>query len=371
MSHNFCPYYNQGLLIESTPAGQTQIAMCCWQMRKSVDTVDFHSDYLNDLRKESVSNIPSVCSPYCHQPGHIANERELAHNESWIDSDNQIKIKKLHVKQGLTCNLTCISCSTQYSSAWNKDYRKFVPGAPLVKLKKHPEKQWQNLDLRYVEQLHFDGGEPLLGTDHVELLRYLRSIDQLKNVTINYNTNGTVWPTDEVIELWSETKWVRLFFSLDGVESTFEYTRYPAKWHQVVDNMQKFQQLKGPCLLLEVNAIIGIHNIFNIPDFYHWWKNNFQFGNQGDPTNIFVRAIEPNSHGGKVLDLQFLPGALKPAARELLQQYSEIPGAKNLIPLLNKNNTDNNQWLIYFEKLDQIRGTDWRISLSEKLNTNT
>jgi hypothetical protein len=370
MSDNFCPYYNQGLLIESTPAGQTQIAMCCWQKRKIVDIVDFKSDYLNNLRHEAAGKIPSACSAYCHRPGHVANERELAYNESWRDTDNQIKIKKLHLKQGLVCNLTCISCSSQLSSAWNKDYRKFVPDAPLVKLKKHPEKQWQHLDLSNLEQVHFDGGEPLLGTDHIELLRHLKNIGQLKNVTVNYNTNGTIWPSDEVIELWTETKWVRLFFSLDGVGSTFEYTRYPAKWNQVTDNMQKFQQLKGPCLLLEVDAIIGIHNIFNIPDFYQWWKNNYQFSNQGDPINIFVRAIEPSSYGGKVLDLQFLPMSLKPAAMKLLQEYIEIPGVKDLIPLLNKNNVNNNQWLTYFEKLDQIRGTDWRNNLSEQLNIN-
>jgi hypothetical protein len=368
-SDNFCSYYNQGLLIVSSPEGQTRVAMCCWQKRKNVNFVEFDSDYFTKLRNESTHKIPAACSVYCSKPGHIANERELAQYEPWYDRNNQVAIKKLHLKQGLTCNLTCISCSSELSSAWNKDYRKFVPDAPIVKLKKETQKQWQHLDLSSVEQVHFDGGEPLLGTDHIDLLKHLKNIGQIKNVTVNYNTNGTIWPSNEVIELWSEAKWVRLFFSLDGVGTTFEYTRYPAKWDQVVENMYKFQQLKGPCLLLEVNAIIGIHNIFNIPDFYQWWKDNYQISNQGDPTKIFVRAIEPSSYGGEVLDLKFLPAAIKPLAMKMLQTYTHVPGVKDLMLILNKyddNSSSDVRWLSYFEKLDQLRGTNWQDSLSEE-----
>ena len=368
-SDNFCSYYNQGLLIESSPAGQTRVAMCCWQKRKNVNFVEFDSDYFTKLRNESTHKIPAACSVYCSKPGHIANERELAQYEPWRDCNNQVAIKKLHLKQGLTCNLTCISCSSELSSAWKKGYRKFVPDATLVKLKKETQKQWQHLDLSSVEQVHFDGGEPLLGTDHIDLLKHLKNIGQIKNVTVNYNTNGTIWPSNEVIELWSEAKWVRLFFSLDGVGTTFEYTRYPAKWDRVAENMYKFQQLKGPCLLLEVNAIIGIHNIFNIPDFYQWWKDNYQISNQGDPTKIFVRAIEPSSYGGEVLNLKFLPAAIKPLAMKMLQTYTHVPGVKDLMLILNKyddSSSSDVRWLSYFEKLDQLRGTNWQDSLSEE-----
>lgn len=366
--NSFCPYYNQGLLIESSPSGQTQVAMCCWQQRRIVDSVDFNSDYFTEIRNKSINGVPMQCSIYCKQSGHIANERELSFNETWWDRNNDIKIKKLHLKQGLTCNLKCISCSSLLSSAWNGEYQHFVPAAASVRLKKHTEKQWNHLDLTSVEQVHFDGGEPLLNEDSINLLRYLKKIGQIGSVTVNYNTNGTIFPSDELIELWSETKWVRLFFSLDGVGATFEYTRYPAIWNKVKENLKKFQEIKGPCLLLEVNAIIGIHNIFNIPDFVSWWKKDYQFGNQGDPTNIFVRAIEDNSYGGTVLDIKKLPAQLKNSAAELLLEYLDVPGIADIAQIAGKQEDLELKWIDYLNQLDQLRGTNWRTSLPKEIS---
>ena len=363
----FCPYYNQGMLIDAQTSGQSRVSMCCWQNRGLVDTSSFTHPYLESLRLQSQTKIPDPCSPFCAIPGHVANEREHSLHETWWDNSGK-KIKKLHLKQGLICNLTCISCSSKLSSAWNKDYKHFEPDAPIVKLKKDTDASWENLDLRYLEQLHFDGGEPLLNTDNVNILAHLDKLGRLPHVTINYSTNGTIWPSDELIALWSKAKWVRLFFSLDGIESTFEYTRYPAKWDEVCNNIKKFQSLKGPCILIEANAIVGIHNIFNMADFYQWWKTNLQTGNQGDPSKVFVHAIADNSFGGRVLDLKYLPKELNLEAVNMLQSISDCPGALGLIPLLSKE--DNSEWLDYFIKLDKIRGTNWKDSLPEQLLKN-
>jgi hypothetical protein len=364
----FCPYYYQGLLIDATPAGKSRISMCCWQGRHEVDTVKFDHEYLTQLREQSLTNIPTPCSKYCHNPNHIANERERSLGETWWDQDSTLKIKKLHLKQGLICNLTCISCGSMLSSAWNKDYRKFDSTAPIIRIKKDTNNSWSALDLTYVTQIHFDGGEPLLNTDNLQILQHLEQIGQIEQVTLNYSTNGTIWPCDETIRLWAKCKWVRLFFSLDGIGSTFEYTRYPAKWDLVTHNMKKFQELIGPCILLEANAIVGIHNIFNMPDFFEWWQKNLQFGNQGDPSQIFVRTIEPSSVGGRVLDLKYLPIELKDTAVNMLQSLSNLPGATDLIKLLSKEHS--NEWLNYFGKLDQLRGTNWKISLPQQLSAN-
>lgn len=363
-SDKFCPYYKQGFLIDAVADGRTRLGMCCWQEREFAEKIDFDHPYLQKLREESKTQIPADCSPYCKIPGHIANERERSLGEPWWD-DGPARIKKLHLKQGLTCNLQCISCSSMLSSSWNKHYHLFDPLAAKVKLRKKPEQSWQHLDLSHVEQIHFDGGEPLLNEDHLLIMKHLDSIGRLEQVTLNYSTNGTVWPSDEVIELWSRVRWVRLFISLDGCDTTFEYTRYPGKWSETTDLIQRFQQLKGPCLLIEVDAIVGIHNIFNMPDFYNWWKHNLQTGNQGDPSQIFIREIEPASYGGRVLQLKYLPEQLASEARDMLYSISDCPGAVGMINSLSTEHST--EWLDYFEKLDKIRNTDWKIMLPEQL----
>lgn len=359
-----CPYFNQGLFIGSSPAQENLISMCCWQKKIVTQSVHFDHPYLESTRQSQLE-LPAQCSKYCSIPGHVANERERGLREVCWDSTGK-KIKKLHLEQSLACNLTCISCSSLYSSAWNNWYREFDSTAPLIRLKKSPDSVWKDLDLSNLESLHFTGGEPLINPDNTKILQHLDALGNLSNVSIAYNTNGTIQADDHLLELWSRAKWVRLNFSLDGIESTFEYTRYPAKWKTVLDNINWYRSVKGPCILVEVNAIVGIHNIFNMLEFYKWWKNECQTGNQGDPSQIFCRSIGPSSYGGKVLNIKHLPVNLKEEAQDILCQISQVDGASGLI---NDVSTDsNNDWIGYFEKLDLLRNTNWKKSLPHQLS---
>jgi hypothetical protein len=129
----------------------------------------------------------------------------------------------------------------------------------------------------------------------------------------------------------------------------------------VQKNIQWFRNLLGPCILIEVNAIVGIHNIFNMPEFFEWWKHHCQTGNQGDPSQIFVRAIEPVSYGGKVLSLKNFPSSLRVSAENVLKSITHLPGAIGLLPALGSS--ESTLWIDYFENLDKIRNTNWRSSL--------
>lgn len=355
----FCNYYDQGLFIGSSPQGRNAISMCCYQTRKFVDTVKFDHAYLQDLRSQAKKEIPAVCNNVC-KSSKYHNERLRARLEPYWDASG-VKLKKLHLEQSLLCNLTCISCSSRYSSAWSKDYKLFDPNAPVVQLKKHPDSVWKHLDFSDLEHVHFTGGEPLLNQDNLLILEHLASIGRLQHVTLTYNTNGTVKVSERFIELWSQAKWVRLHFSLDGVGSTFEYTRYPANWQQVQENIQWYRQVSGPCILIEVNAIVGIHNVFNLADFYQWWKQHCQTGNQGDASSIFVKEINPDSYGGWVLSLAHMPKQFVQSTQDMLQSLSDLPGASSLIELVGQQS--NMKWVEYFEKLDTLRNTNWRASL--------
>lgn len=361
-----CPYYNHGLFIGSTPTGDTQISMCCWQSKTPVTgPVNFDHTYLESIRSQAKTQVPDQCSQYCKMPGHLANEREKATVEwpALFKTSAPGTIKTLHLEQSLTCNLTCISCSSNYSSAWNRDYHMFDDAFPRVHLVKFPEEKWRDLDLHHLEKLHFTGGEPLLNRDNKKILQHLSTRGVLKNVMLSYNTNGTVFPDQETLELWKESKFVRLFFSLDGVDSVFEYTRYPANWHEVQLNIQRFRALTEICVLIEVNAIVGVHNIFGLPEFFDWWENNCQTGSQGDASLIFVRAINGWSHGGRVLDLASLSNEQASQAVTMLQSLSKYPGVHDLINYITTHRQPNNDWVTYLDKLDSIRGTNWQKDL--------
>jgi len=365
-----CYYYNQGLFIGASPQGETRISMCCWQQKKTVDIVHFDHEYLVDIRKQGQTHLPEVCSTKCSMPGHIANERERAMTE-WpmlIGSDTTtLAIKTLHLEQSLICNLKCISCSSKYSSAWNGDYQEFDNTAPNISLRKMPESAWKHLDLSQLNRIHFTGGEPLLNRDNKKILQHLDSLGKLSEVILNYNTNGTVRPDSELLNLWKRCKFVRLFVSLDGVGSTFEYTRFPANWQEVQHNLQYFRSLNDICILIEPNAIVGIHNLFNLPEFFNWVEQYCQNGSQGDPSHVFVRRIESFSYGGKVLDLKHLPEHLSKKAIDMLKNFTSYDGVNGLILYIKTFGNPNNSWIDYLDRLDIQRKTDWKNSLNPTL----
>ena len=344
--------------------------MCCWQKKSITETITFDHTYLENIREESMTTIPKSCSLYCSIPGHIANERERSFVEwnTLISTDTESKvIRSLHLEQSLLCNLKCISCSSKYSSSWNGEYQLFDPDAPQITLKKNPESVWQHLDLSHLKKLHFTGGEPLLNRDNKKILQHLDSIGVLPELIVSYNTNGTVIPDNETLELWKRCRFVRLFFSLDGIGSTFEFTRFPALWSEVQDNIQYFRSLKETCILIEVNAIIGIHNIFNLPEFFQWWKNHCQFGSQGDPSQIFVRCIDPISYGGQVLDLKHLTKNQASSALDMLYSLTDLPGVLTVIDYIKQNSQPNNIWVDYLDQLSNIRKINWRKALSPEI----
>lgn len=344
--------------------------MCCWQKKSATESITFDHPYLENIRNESKLAIPNACSPYCSIPGHIANERERSFVEwnTLLSTDTESKvIQSLHLEQSLLCNLKCISCSSRFSSSWNSEYQLFEPNAPKVILKKNPELVWQHLDLRHIKKLHFTGGEPLLNQDNKKILQHLDSLGVLSNLIVTYSTNGTVIPDNETLELWKRCRFVRLFFSLDGIGSTFEFTRFPASWREVQDNIQYFRSLKEICILIEVNATVGIHNIFNMPEFFQWWETHCQTGSQGDPSQTFVRCIQPSSYGGRVLGLKHLSKNQAVAALDMLQSLRQYPGVQDIISYIKQNKQPNTVWVDYLDQLSVLRKINWRLALSPEI----
>lgn len=365
-----CPYFNQGLFIGSTSDGDASMAMCCWQKKKTVSEVSFNHPYLDGIRKQSETALPKECSPYCSIPGHIANDRErslVEWSELLSDDINEQVIRVLHVEQSLICNLKCVSCSSRLSSSWNGEYQLFDSTAPTVTLAKFPEEKWRNLDLTQLQRIHFTGGEPLLNRDNKKILQHLSQLGVLKNIILSYSTNGTIVPDQETLELWQQSRFVRLFISLDGTESVFEYTRFPAKWNEVERNIQHFRSLTDICILIEVNAIVGVHNIFDLPNFFKWWSNNCRTGSQGDPSQVFVRRIQDSTYGGTVLDLQHLTESQANQALDMLYLLN-FPGVSDIINYIKQNRNPSNIWVDYFDRLDSIRGTNWRKLLPQEIN---
>jgi len=88
-------------------------------------------------------------------------------------------------------------------------------------------------------KVYVNGGEPTLHNKSLTaMLNALVESGQASNIELWLNTNTTIFDSN-FYELLDKFKQIRLMLSIDGIEESFEYIRYPAKWNIVDSNIKK------------------------------------------------------------------------------------------------------------------------------------
>jgi organic radical activating enzyme len=208
---------------------------------------------------------------------------------------------------------------------------------------------FDNLDLSNIKKIHFNGGEPMLNSSQVKLLNQI----DLTNVTLSYNTNGTIYPDQQIIDLWKQAKLVKLFFSIDATEQAFEYVRYPGKWQQVANNMILMKKNLPSNVMFGFNITVASYNVFELPSVYNWFADNISVNREQDSSD-FCWQLAYN------YNVTQLPTHLKQFAIDQLLPVDQYSG---LINLLKIEKTISNDWIDKLNIIDRRRNTNWKKSL--------
>jgi sulfatase maturation enzyme AslB (radical SAM superfamily) len=278
-----------------TQGNSLNISPCCFSNPKPATTIDFINDpYLAEVRMQWNSGIyPDACRE-CKksEDSNIASRRQGS-NQWYADhgyNNNTVELIRLDYWVGDLCNLRCAICSPHNSSAWKEELKQPVKTVSVNRF-------WQKLDLSKLKFVHFNGGEPLLSKEHVEFLKELPNKHQIH---INYNTNGTVLPSVELVSLWQQFKIVQLDFSIDDIGERFEYQRYPANWNTVTQNLQWYIDHSPTNCMFAVNTTVSLLNQANLDNLNTWLKQNFNSNRVTDPIEHrqqFAHGIFALSHG--------------------------------------------------------------------------
>lgn len=301
MSKHFCPmpFVN----IEARTDGT--IGVCC-QMDDLIRDTDgkklnlahntlsdgWHSEWLDQLRQDFLNGEkPKSCySCWTAEDAGIDSKRQRAlrdfphalHNAQ--QSTTLQKPIAMDLKLGNICNNRCRICNSFASSLWVAEEKKRDGDTNLFWDEMRVAGRWPERNPAFwedfkeissdLEVLEFYGGEPLLITDHYDILQNLVDTGRSGNIVLMYNTNGSVYP-DRGVELWPHFKRVMVSFSLDGVGSHFEYIRNPAKWDLVRENLTKLVDQKIPVLFLDICYTVSIFNIYYLDDIITWRDAEF------------------------------------------------------------------------------------------------
>jgi organic radical activating enzyme len=209
---------------------------------------------------------------------------------------------------GNLCNLQCIMCDPHYSSRLMTEQEKVFD-----LLKNNLEHTNYELEERYelsnskwnrseakkyswpanndifnsivdrmshskCRKVYVNGGEPTLHNKSLtNMVNTLVESGQAGNIELWLNTNATIVDT-KFYKLLDNFKRIRLMLSIDGIEESFEYIRYPAKWNIVDSNIKKIVNCvrnfeNSHNWRIEFQPTFQLLNLLDIDKMIEYWLN--------------------------------------------------------------------------------------------------
>lgn len=329
------------------------------------------SNVLNDIRQKMLDNKPIKSCTRCYQYEESGAynmskrytitrqiEKENPDLLNKIKQDSHLELRTIDIKFGNKCNLACVMCDGHSSSLHVKEKQQHkVP----VHLKKHipddavdngfHKKQLDELisTAHTLQKVKFTGGEPTLLEGFREFIDMLSKTPYAKNISVMMVTNGTTDIT-KMIDTMSKFKNYEVHWSTDGLGSTFEYIRWPAKWDKVSSNQSKFntaiKEHKNINSIL--TSAIQLLNFNQLPDLVRYTEqNNF---------NEFIPVLVM---WPKPLDLAIIPNNIKEQVVNetvpLIKQSAKFSFVSDFIEIIKKRKTvytydKTQEFLAYYDK---------------------
>lgn len=353
MANNFCKFLSNGFRIKSEGTTLTY-APCCWYNKEIplIDNPDF------DKQKNAISQITNwvpecgACKliedsgAYGTQSPRMRSFREIPDDipndvPGWIE-----------LTIDTTCNAACIMCGPWHSTTWRKQEVKFQLKTKDDLPDLVDPMQWLDFicnkwPLTYVKSVSFLGGEPFQSPVPFEFLKRLKAEHgTLEDITVHFQTNGSVKPDPELLELIKECKIYRHNISIDAVGERFEYLRYPLSWERVQATTDYMKSLNLDNIQFVVLATINPLNVWYYDELESWVNETFP--------NRTYPVLKPNKSMGTV-DFSSTPALLRfHTAKKLGRDH---PLTKFLY---HSPQQDWKSLIDYIDRLDGYRKTDWK-----------
>ena len=162
------------------------------------------------------------------------------------------------------CNSACQTCnaglSTKIGSLETKNY-----------VKVDNINTFWDLPQDRILEVDVNGGEPTASKNYKKLLANLPP----KTKIVRMNTNGSRL-INELENILKNKIMVIVTLSLDGVQKTHDYVRWPIKWTNYTESVTKYKNLQKEYPLLKLNTwtTVSSLNISNLPKILDFTSNH-------------------------------------------------------------------------------------------------
>lgn len=228
-----------------------KIFPCC---RFKTPIQEFDGNVVNILNSQeyeklrtSIDPIPG-CAKCDYEESMGVKSLRQKFNEEY-DTET-ISLEFLEVGLDNICNLTCDGCWGEFSSSWAKKNNEEIIVRSSKEITELPST---------INKIVFLGGEPLMTTRHIKLLK----IANRRELMVTYNTNGTFMLDNETIDLLKQCRSVHFIVSVDGYGELNDKVRSGSNWEDVLKFINQIIHLR---FSITIHTVIHKNNWQGIPD---------------------------------------------------------------------------------------------------------
>ena len=256
-------------------------------------------------------------------------------------TDQVVQIRDLDIRLDNICNFKCRMCNEYFSSAIQQETIELYGKKPVLGYEKisldRATKQIKNQRLEKIlpfvtldlESIYFAGGEPLITSEHYEILDRLIEI-QNTNLSIRYNTNLSTLSYKQlhVIDKWCQFTDVTVGASIDASGAVAEYMRHGTVWSDIVTNIHVIKS-RASHVKLKVASVVSCLTVENLIDLQNAWIdqqlfgiNDFQVQVLTSP-NFLSPAVLPQHHKDRLSGI-ILEHIQRFAGTRLAKQWQDV-----------------------------------------------
>lgn len=237
-----------------------------------------NTEEYKQLREDSINGVVNPNCQKCYYEESLGKKSLRQQFNEEYTTDN-VELKFLEVGLDNICNLTCDGCWEEFSSSWAKKNNSTVIVRSSNDITELPST---------VNKILFLGGEPLMTTRHIRLLK----LADRAHLDVTYNTNGSFLLDEPTIQLLDECKHVKFILSVDGYGQLNEQVRSGSKWSDIVKFIDQIGTLGYE---LVIHTVIHKNNWHGIPELenfikrchLHWTTNILTY-----PKHLDIATIE-------------------------------------------------------------------------------
>lgn len=248
-------------------------------------------------------------------------------------AQGQSSVSHYKIDTNNVCNLTCVTCGSNSSSAWAKLERDHGV-IPVATWQTEPQDIDQKINYQTAKSIGFRGGEPFMSRTNWHVLEQLIANNNT-NCFVSFTTNGSFALTAKQKDIIKQFTNINFCFSIDGVGKVFEYLRYPLNFETVTDNIDWCQQNN---VIASVSYTLSNLNVLYHSQTVDWFDQN--------NLNYLVNPVYYPAH--------FRPGALPESAKQYIIKHN----SQDVSAFLQNTNQDHDDYEQF--KLEIAKQDSWK-----------